>query len=87
MARRTATWRRQNPAQGWQGRPPVALLNPRPPAVPATLELNLEKYYAACVLIGVAGAQTAEPDKAWLTDYAIEVGELMAKKARRRWGR
>jgi hypothetical protein len=78
----------ESPAPGWKARQPgVPLVNPRAPSVPATLDLNLEKYYAACALIGVAGAQAEEPDKKWLTDYALEVGELMAQKARKRWGR
>jgi hypothetical protein len=77
------------PAPGWKARQPAAvpLVNPRAPSVPATLDLNLEKYYAACALVGVAGAQAEEPDKQWLTDYALDVGELMAKKARKRWDR
>ena len=40
-------WRRRRPIPGWNA---SALSNPRPPAVPATLNLTLGEYFAAKAL-------------------------------------
>jgi len=76
------------PAAGWQDRYPRAitgLSNPRPPAVPATLQLSLEEYYAACSLIGLLGSQGSEPNQEWAAEWACKMGALMAKKCRKKW--
>jgi hypothetical protein len=60
------------------------LSNPRPPAVPATLNITLEEYYAAAGAIGLLSAQLHEPDPEWAMKWSFEFGERMAKEARRR---
>lgn len=81
--RRVFGWRRDRTVPGWQGAP-VALVNPRVPAVPATLDLDLEGYYTAAAVIGLLAAQKKEPDMDWALDWAVEFGEKMAKKVRKR---
>lgn len=87
-------WKTEKPKPGWQswhrftsGPSPrsTELVNPKPPAVPATLALTLEQYYAACALIGILGSQSAEPDREWLANWACEMGDVMARKCRSRW--
>lgn len=82
-----SSWRRDHPTPGWKGRRAetgTALVNPRPPAVPATLNLTLEEYYAAAALMGLLPAQTEQPERDWLTDEALAIGETMAAKAKAR---
>lgn len=78
-----------NAAEKYPGLWPVpgtALQNPRPPAVPSTLRINLEQYYGACALMGAVSAHRDQPpNMEALTDWALDVGEMMAKKARERW--
>lgn len=79
-----ASWRRANPTPGWKpksGR--TGFVNPRPPAVPATLHLSLDEYYAGAALMGLFAAQSEEPDPDWITDEAIDVGKRMATKIRK----
>lgn len=89
--RRAGTWRASSrPTPGWKPRTAAAdsvatpLVNPRPPAVPATLQLSLEQYYAGCGAIGILAAQGEEPDMDWIIEQSIEFGEKMAKGTRRR---
>jgi hypothetical protein len=74
------------PTPGWKPRNPfgTGFMNPRPPAVPATLELNLSEYYGGCIVIGMLAAQGAQPDMDWIMDQALENGEKMARKAMKR---
>ena len=75
------------PTPGWKGRAPaMTWQNPRAPAVPASLNLSIEKYFAACALMGITSAQVEEPDKEWLAQWALDMGEVMARKAKKRWG-
>ena len=68
-------------AKGWNvGR----FVNPRPPAVPATLQLTLEEYYAAAGAIGLLAAQLQEPDAEWALEWSLDFGEKMAAASRRR---
>lgn len=55
-----------------------------PPAVPATLELTLEEYYAAAAAIGLLAAQGDEPDPLWASQWALDFGTIMAAEARKR---
>lgn len=61
-----------------------ALANPRPPAVPATLDLTIDEYYAAAGAIGLLAAQGEECDPEWAADWALDFGRVMAAKAERR---
>ena len=70
------------PLAGWNSR--SKLLNPRAPAVPATLDITLEEYYAAAGVIGLLSAQLQEPDPDWASDWALNFGQRMAAKARQR---
>lgn len=79
---RVVSWRAARPQPGWQGHDQF-LQNPRPPAVPATLDLDLEGYYAACGAIGILAAQTRQPDLDWVVDQASKFGEKMARKIRK----
>lgn len=78
--------RATHPTPGWKARTdhvtPTALVNPRTPAVPATLDLRLEEYFASAALIGILAAQDEEPDKEWASEWAMEQGRIMAAKAR-----
>lgn len=67
---------------GWN--PRTALKNPRPPAVPASLELTLDEYYAAAGAIGLLSAQIEEPEPGWAARWALDFGEQMATEARKR---
>jgi hypothetical protein len=62
------------------------LVNPRPPAVPATLQITLDEYYAGCALVGIVAAQPEEPDKEWVCDWSLAMGDMMgaAVKMRRK---
>lgn len=76
----------KRPAPGWHGRAkPTTWINPRPPAAPGLIR-NLEEYYAAAVVMGLVASQSEEPNKEWAAEWALDVGEIMAKKARQRWG-
>lgn len=77
------TWRdTARPVRGWNTR--SKLQNPRPPAAPASLDITLEEYYAAAGAIGLLSAQLDEPDPDWASEWALEFGERMAEKSRRR---
>lgn len=68
--------------RGWNSR--RAIKNPKPPAVPATLDLSLEEYYAAAGAIGLLSAQLDEPEAQWAAEWSLDFGEKMAAEARRR---
>lgn len=70
------------PVAGWNTR--RALSNPRPPAVPATLDLTLSEYYAAAGAIGLLSAQLDEPDPEWACEWSHRFGEIMANAALKR---
>lgn len=74
--------RRKEPTPGWKSS--EAFANPRPPAVPATLDLTLEEYFGAAALMGLMSAQHGEPNKGWASRWALDLGEAMASEARRR---
>lgn len=75
--------RRTKATPGWKPRSPSSrLTNPRPPAVPATLDLTIDEYYAAAGAIGLLAAQGEECDPEWAADWALEFGRTMAAKAR-----
>jgi hypothetical protein len=59
-------------------------VNPRAPAVPATLDINLEEYYTAAVAIGLLSSQAQEPDQDWATRWSFGMGARMAAEAKRR---
>lgn len=73
--------RNDKPAPGWQAMH-GALANPRPPAVPATLHLTLEDYFAAAALIGLLASQGNEPDQEWVRDWSYRMGRKMARLPR-----
>lgn len=62
----------------------AAFANPRPPAVPATLEITLEEYYAAAAAMGLLAAQSEECDPEWASEWALNFGAVMAARARER---
>jgi hypothetical protein len=70
------------PVAGWNLR--TALENPRPPAVPASLDLTLDEYYAAAGAMGLLAAQLDAPDAEWAASWALDFGKVMADEARRR---
>jgi hypothetical protein len=71
------------PIPGWNaGR--TGLKNPRTPAVPATLDLTLEEYYAAAATVGLLSAQDEEPDMVWVIQWTHEFGVRMAAESRKR---
>jgi len=72
------------PLRGWNPRAKTGLLNPRTPAVPATLNLTLEEYYAAAAVVGLLSAQLDEPDMDWVVQWALDCGERMGREARKR---
>jgi hypothetical protein len=75
------SWKRSvNPVSGWNTK--QALANPRPPAVPASLDLTIEEYFAAAGAIGLLAAQLDEPDPVWAAKWALEFGITMAAMAR-----
>ena len=70
---------------GWKPRRPEAgLTNPKPPALPATLHLTLEEYYAAAGAMGLLAAQGEECDPEWASEWALNFGAVMARAARER---
>lgn len=78
-------WRQERPVAGWNAREVrTGLQNPRTPAVPASLELSLEEYYAAAALVGLLSAQEKEPDIEWAAQWAHEMGVTMAAESRKR---
>ena len=80
-------WKRDKPTPGWHSHPratATALANPRPPAVPASLNLTHEEYYAAAALMGILSAQGEEPDVQWASALAHDMGEAMAAESRKR---
>ena len=79
---RVLTWGSATPVAGWNTS--TAFSNPRTPAVPASLDLTLEEYFAAAALVGILGAQQKEPDMAWASKWANEMGATMAAEARKR---
>jgi hypothetical protein len=81
MARR----KYDSPWKGWAGvSRSLPWVNPRPPAVPANLELSLEGYFTAAVAIGFLSAQAEEPDRKKTVPYLADWGEDMAAEERRR---
>lgn len=72
----------RTPSRGWNSR--RALKNPRTPAVPATLDISQEEYFAAAALMGLLAAQMEQPDAEWAAGLALDFGATMAKKARQR---
>jgi hypothetical protein len=75
------------PSPGWKGLAAVGFprfVNPRPPAVPSTLDLRLDEYYAAASLMGLLAASTEEPDQKWACEWAVEMGARMARAAVKR---
>lgn len=81
--------RKPKPTPGWKGwsiggPKAVGWRNPRPPAVPATLDLRLEEYFAAASVMGLLAAQLDEPDQKWCTTWSFQMGRRMAIEARRR---
>lgn len=78
-------WRAATPPQpGWKGRSRTQLKNPRPPAVPATLDITLGEYFAAAATMGLLASQAEEPDREWAQEWSLDYGYEMAKRARRR---
>ncbi len=76
----------KKPTPGWRG---IASLrqgwrNPRTPAVPATLDLTLDEYYAAASVMGLLASQVEEPDLKWCADWSLKMGRTMAAEAERR---
>ena len=63
----------------------TALANPKPPAVPANLDLTLEQYFAACAAIGLLSSQHEEPDQDAAVQWTLEFGEKLARESRKRW--
>ena len=84
-AKRNAKPPARQRAAGSHAAAKTPVVNPRVPAVPASLDLSLEQYYAACALVGLLGSQATEPDQEWAAEWACCMGELMAKKCRKKW--
>lgn len=83
---RAVSWRQtEQPVQGWNTR--RAYMNPRPPAVPATMDITLEEYFSAAAVMGLLAAQIDQPDPEWASEWALKFGTLMAEKARKRRGK
>jgi hypothetical protein len=57
---------------------PAGLSNPRPPAVPASLHITREEYFAAAAMMGLLASQGKEPNKEWVRQWAYEMGHKMA---------
>jgi hypothetical protein len=74
---------RKEPRAGWKSAAAFGWSNPRPPAVPATLQLSIDEYFAAASLIGLLSAQTEEPNQRWVCDWSFKMGRTMAKAARK----
>jgi hypothetical protein len=81
-ARRTDS----TPTPGWKAFSAMRLgwRNPRTPAVPATLDLTLDEYFAATSLMGLLASQAQEPNQRWCCDWSFKMGHTMAREARRR---
>lgn len=76
-------WRSARPTPGWKPRhEPTPLANPRPPALPASLDIQLHEYFAAAGVIGLLAAQGEEPDVEWAIKWSLKFGEKMAAQAR-----
>jgi hypothetical protein len=58
--------------------------NPRTPAVPATLHLTLDEYFAAASVMGLLASQVEEPDLQWCANWSLKMGRKMASEAVRR---
>lgn len=79
--------RRRELARGWQGwdqTQAAPWANPRPPAVPLHLQLDLKGYFTAAALIGFLAAQRKEPNKKFTCEWSREMGAMMAKSDERR---
>lgn len=76
--------KRREPTPGWKGELPSGWKNPRPPAVPATLDLRLNEYYTAATLMGLLAGQKSEPNKRWCRDWSIEMGDMVGTAVLRR---
>jgi hypothetical protein len=76
----------RKPTPGWKGLGTVRLgwRNPRTPAVPATLNLTLDEYFAAATVMGLLASQIEEPDPQWCCDWSFKMGRTMAREAHRR---
>ena len=73
------------PPPGWRGHPfPIALLNPKSPSVPATLDLTLEDYYTSSAVIGMLASQFGEPNREWACRWVLDFGEKLARASRKR---
>jgi hypothetical protein len=57
--------------------------NPRPPAVPGPLRLDLREYFTAAALIGFLAAQKREPDKQFAAKWTAEMGRIAAADVER----
>ena len=77
---------RGKPTPGWKGASQlrVGWRNPRTPAVPATLDLNLTEYFTATSLMGLLASQIDEPDRQWCCDWSFKMGTVMARAAAKR---
>jgi hypothetical protein len=62
----------------------TAFVNPRPPSVPATLNITLDEYFATASLIGLLSASKREPNKQWAKDWSYEMADMMAAESARR---
>lgn len=62
----------------------MASQNTLPPSVPASLDLTLDEYFGAAALIGFLSAQLEQPEPKLAADWALNVGVVMAEKARKR---
>lgn len=78
----TSGWAATTPRPGWNVH--LGFRNPRTPAVPATLDLTLEEYFAAAALVGLLSAQQVQPDMKWASQWASEMGAAMAAESRKR---
>ncbi len=72
------------PTAGWKSHRVLAFANPRTPAVPATLDLQLDDYFAAATLMGLLASQAEKPEKEWACEWSFAMGEIMARRARER---
>lgn len=74
------------PTPGWKGiaQLRVGWRNPRTPAVPATLDITLDEYFAAASVMGLLASQVEEPDPQWCADWSFRMGRTLAREARRR---
>ncbi len=77
---------RKKPTPGWKGYAAMrhGWRNPRTPAVPATLDITLDEYFAAASVMGLLASQVEEPDPQWCADWSFRMGRTMAAEAQRR---